>query len=389
MRPPPNLKAVEPGGEHVTVGSPIRITFSEAMDRSSVENSVVFEPPAKGAWSWDETQTVAQYQSAVLQYDTMYTVRIPKDVKTADGGYFEQDATFQFRTIGPVRVSATVPKNDETGIAVSSAVQVRFDQPVVHESAEALFHLLPATPGVFSWQGDVLIFQPSEPFAHQTQYVVTMNGGVESVNGLPGTDTRIFRFTTVSETVLLDIAVDLQDKPLSCEAAALKMALAQYGIRTSEDSIMQKVGFDPTPHKGNTWGDPSSAFVGDINGRQNTTGYGVYWGPIARAASTWRPSEARTGMTVAELTHEILDGHPVIVWGVYGNGYRDDWKTPSGKTILAWKGEHTRTVIGFIGSPEAPSTMILNDPYAGRLYWSRAHFEQNWSAFENAAVIVR
>jgi uncharacterized protein YvpB len=167
------------------------------------------------------------------------------------------------------------------------------------------------------------------------------------------------------------------------------MALAAKGIFVSENDIMAKVGYDPTPHAGDTWGDPYVAYVGNIDGKQNTTGYGVYWDPIAKAGSAWRPSEAFTGWTTAQVLQEVQQGNAVVAWGVYGNGYEDSWTTPGGKFIYAWKGEHARTVVGFTGTPENPSRIILNDPYAGRITWTRQQFERDFGIFGNAGVVVR
>ena len=193
--------------------------------------------------------------------------------------------------------------------------------------------------------------------------------------------------TTVKKT-MLSIALDYQDQPLSCEAAALKMALAGVGVRVSESQIMKYVGYDPTPHHGSTWGDPSVGFVGNIAGKQNTTGYGVYWDPIAKAASHWRKARVVTNSTPEKMAAEIAAGHPVVIWGTLGNAYRDDWKTPAGKKILAWKGEHARTLIGFNGPVTKPTSYIINDPIVGRVTWSRAQFDANWARFNRSAVVI-
>ena len=83
------------------------------------------------------------------------------------------------------------------------------------------------------------------------------------------------------------------------------MALNYRGAIVSETDIMNIVGYDPTIRNGNVWGDPYTAFVGDINGRQDTTGYGVYWDPIARAARTWRNATAFTGWTSGQAAEQL------------------------------------------------------------------------------------
>ena len=51
----PSLVAVSPadGETHVPVGSPIRLTFSEAMQPESVEQNLAIQPAVQGSFSWD------------------------------------------------------------------------------------------------------------------------------------------------------------------------------------------------------------------------------------------------------------------------------------------------------------------------------------------------
>jgi uncharacterized protein YvpB len=188
---------------------------------------------------------------------------------------------------------------------------------------------------------------------------------------------------------ILNVRLDYQDRALSCEAAALKMALAAQRVSVSETAIMKRVGFDPTPRRNGVWGDPNRAFVGNINGRQNTTGYGVHWAPIALAGQHWRKTTVITNGKLTDLTEALNAGHAVVVWGTMGRAYRDQWKTPEGTTIRAWKGEHARTLIGYIGTPEKPTRFILNDPVNGRLTWTAATMSANWATFNNSAVVVQ
>lgn len=167
------------------------------------------------------------------------------------------------------------------------------------------------------------------------------------------------------------------------------MTLNYKGVATSENDIMAIVGFDPTPRSNNIWGDPNQTFVGSITGKQNSTGYGVHWGPIARAANHYRSSEAFSGWSASDLAREIQSGNPVIIWGTFGNARPDSWTTPQGKRINAWYGEHTRVVIGFRGPADNPTGFILNDPLAGRLNWTDNQLSGNWGRFSNSGVAVR
>jgi hypothetical protein len=88
--------------------------------------------------------------------------------------------------------------------------------------------------------------------------------------------------------VNLDVPQIYQEKSLSCEAASLRMALKYKGVDASEDHLINLIGFDLTPKRGNVWGDPQFGFVGKINGRRMSTGYGVYWLPVLKVAKSAR-----------------------------------------------------------------------------------------------------
>lgn len=189
---------------------------------------------------------------------------------------------------------------------------------------------------------------------------------------------------------VLPVKFDAQDAPLSCEVASLKMALTYKGVSVSEDALMQHVGYDTTRRRGATWGDPNNGFVGLLHGFQDVTGYGVYWDPIAKAAQAFRPARAIKHWGIHNLTSAIDAGNPVVIWGTYTtNPQYDPWKTPDGKLIQAWHGEHTRVVIGYLGSAQNPTHMVLMDPVRGKLTWTIAQLKANWAHFAYSGVLVQ
>ncbi|MFA6511815.1 MAG: Ig-like domain-containing protein [Patescibacteria group bacterium] len=389
--PPPNIKSVKPNGDQAHVDSAIVIIFSTAMDAASVEKHFSITPDIAGETTLSDDGTTLNFAPTKnLAYATAYDATVSKGAETAVGGSLEEDVVYSFTTIGAARITRTSPQDGNSGVGVNNTITFTFDQDVDHASAESHFSIKPSAPGAFSWDGNTLRYQPSPALTRNVTYTAHMAAGVTSVHGQPLANDNSVRFATEPEVYKIPIAIDFQDQSLSCEAAALKMALAGKGVSVSETDIMNIVGYDSTPHSGSTWGDPYLAYVGNIAGRQNTTGYGVYWDPIAKAAKHWRgSSEAFTGWNITQLTQELAQGNPVVVWGIYGSGYEDSWSTPEGKSIYAWKGEHARTAIGYMGSKDNPSQIIINDPVAGQIYWSRARFESDWGIFGNAGVVVR
>lgn len=166
------------------------------------------------------------------------------------------------------------------------------------------------------------------------------------------------------------------------------MALGVHNIAVSEDELIAKLPFDPTPKGNGIWGDPNKGFVGNIDGSMLGTGYGVYWDPIAAVGSQYARTEVIEHGSAADIARHIRDGNPVIVWGYYGRRAVYNWQTPAGEHIKAVNGEHTRIVYGFDGSTENPERFYLIDPISGHMSWSTEEFMFNWSALEHHAVVV-
>ena len=196
--------------------------------------------------------------------------------------------------------------------------------------------------------------------------------------------------------------MDYQDHPLSCELAALKMALAKAGIRKSEDELLAVVGQDTRPAVVDSsgrlvrWGNPSSAYVGNPDGKLAAyTGYGVYAGPIARAATalgatvlawgTNLPPDRGHGISPASVYQALLDGHPVVAW--ISNTYHDvalgTYTAFDGSRVWYSLTEHAVTLIGV-----RPDAVLINDPWYGQAWHPKAQFESAYHAFEEMAVIV-
>lgn len=387
--PPPSIASLSPTGDHAHIDTPIVVTFSRPMQQESVISRLTVKPSFTYTANWNEDNTVLTVTpTQALTFASDYVVSIGAGAQDTRDGFLSEKVDIPFTTIGPVQVVAISPTG--SGVALGSAIRVDFDQAVDEGSARGHFLIQPDVAGSYSWDGLTMVFTPDAAWPYDTTYTVTLAEGIGSVAGQSSTQTYVSSFSTQPQTTMLGISIDYQDRPLSCEAAALKMALAYKGVAVSESAIMGYVGYNTlSARQGNVWGDPYLGFVGDIDGKQNTTGYGVYWDPIATAANHWRPSEVFTDWSTAQILTEIAAGNPVVLWGVYPGGYYDPWQTAEGKTIDAWKGEHARTIIGFVGTTDEPEQIIINDPIAGRLYWSRSTFESNAATFHFSGVVVR
>ncbi|MFA6255036.1 MAG: C39 family peptidase [Patescibacteria group bacterium] len=195
----------------------------------------------------------------------------------------------------------------------------------------------------------------------------------------------------IKPAIKLAVPYHRQEHALSCEVASLLMALKYRGVNATESELIQQLPIsDPAPRsKNNTWGDPNLGFVGNIDGRMPNTGYGVYEQPIYDLAAKYREAKIITNGTLTDLTTELGNNNPIVVWGVVVGRSKDiSWKTPEGKIIIAQLDEHARTLIGFTGQSDNPELMILLDPLYGEVRLKVADFLKNWDLLEKKAVVI-
>jgi uncharacterized protein YvpB len=365
----------------------IRTSFSKKMDRKSVEENFSITPETPGQFVWID-DTNLSFKPTTLAFDTEYKITISKGTKSLDGSFLEEDLSQSFKTIGSVKVTAFNPESNWSGVSIHSPIRVTFDQEVDKSSAQQKFSITPQVSGTFSWNGNTMTFTPEKPLAFTTAYTVVEAPGVQSMKGRNSTEEFKVSFTTQNATTKLAVPAYLQKYTLSCEIASLRMALSFKGVNVSEDDIIPKVGLDPTPHTGNIWGNPYNAFVGNIRGTQMKDGYGVYWGPIAKAARFYRNAQEFQGWSIGQLTNAIANNNPVVIWVYSHSGIKTSWNTPDGQSIYAVRDEHAVTAVGFVGPPDNPTQLIINDPLIGQVYWSRSSFDKKWDIFGRSGVVV-
>jgi uncharacterized protein YvpB len=378
---------MSPSGTGVLVDSTIEIEFSEPMVRESVEENFRVEPGVSGWFEWQGQERLVFHPQS-FAYGTEYTVVVERGAKAAESGFVAEKVEKKFKTVGEVAVVHVEPFDQWRGVDVESEIRVRFDQEVVKESAEVKVTVVPEVEGEFVWEDEELVFAPREPFEFGREYEVMIDSGIEGVAGLTSRRAYRVRFRTQDEQVRLVVATHLQERPLSCEVAALVMALAYRGQEVREDDLLAEVGVDWTPNRGGVWGNPHKAFVGNVNGRQMRDGYGVYWGPIARVARVYRPVKEFEDWGVDQLTEQLALGNPVLIWVYSRGGVPTKWRTIEGEEIHAVSGEHVVTAVGFLGPSSDPTHVIVNDPLVGQVYWSREVFERKWKAFNGSGVVV-
>ncbi|MDQ6855771.1 MAG: C39 family peptidase [Candidatus Dormibacteraeota bacterium] len=200
----------------------------------------------------------------------------------------------------------------------------------------------------------------------------------------------------VAGRYLLDVPMARQLHSLDCEAATMQMVLAARGTQVNQDWLLHFWGADlraaVRDSAGNIlqWGDPYTAFVGNVNGSEwNASGYGVYYPPLVKVSQYLGHSViGKEQWTVSQLFDLVVSGYPAAVEGSFNLA----WATP--RTYTAWDGRPVQYVLNnhvfaLVGVDFGARTVIINDPYSGtRKTFSWADFTRSFTYIDNMATVV-
>ena len=202
----------------------------------------------------------------------------------------------------------------------------------------------------------------------------------------------------VPEQVILDVPVVKQypELPRGCEVTSLAMIMAYMDIDTNKMRLAQEIKKDTTNYTRDangkiTFGNPYDGFVGDMYNIRND-GYGVYHGPIAELAQTYKPNEVIdfTGVGFDRLLGLVAKGMPV--WVVANTMYRplpeelfEMWHTPTGIVKITYK-EHAVVLTGY-----SDKYVYINDPLKSRqnIKVEKKAFIDAWMQMGSQAVVLQ
>lgn len=196
-------------------------------------------------------------------------------------------------------------------------------------------------------------------------------------------------------TKMLKVPFHKQEHPLSCEIASLRSALLTFGLDVPESILISGLSVDDTPKRvidkaGNfTWGDPDEGFVGNINGKMPSTGYGIHAAGLAKLASLYAVAVPVKVNHPRTITSAIEAGHPIIAWSVLGTPSKITWHTPEGKEIKAALYEHSVVISGYKGTPDKIETVYLVDPRTGARQESWEEFTRRTAFLDHQGLEIQ
>ncbi|HEX5579753.1 MAG TPA: Ig-like domain-containing protein [Candidatus Limnocylindria bacterium] len=101
-----------------------------------------------------------------------------------------------------IRLTHHLTSDDEVALTTTS-IQVVFSEAVVHAGAEAAFSIQPEAEGAFSWNANTLVFTPEERLPLETDFLVTIQPGVEDPAGNAMEQEASLAFVTVGHPTVV------------------------------------------------------------------------------------------------------------------------------------------------------------------------------------------
>src|SRR3989339_100736 len=374
----PLIKSVSPSDKEtgVKVDREILIEFGEELATNNFSSYFRITPEIEGEVNFVEEKKLTFKPKSSFNKDTEYQIILTKGIASKKGGIIENDIQYQFKTIGPVEVISFSPGLHAVNIDLNPQILITFNEEVNHASAESKFKISPAVSGTYSWNGNTLIFTLENSLSYSTSYNVTIEAGIESIDGLASINKYVNQFTTRPNIFSLNVPLYSQAESYTCNIAAARMMLSYRGVSVSESTLKNEIGIVGTRGSGN----PHKGYVEN---------YGTYWEPISTAVSKYRSNQIMTNWNLTDLLSEVEKGNPVMVWGQ--NGWSTptniSWTATDGTYIYAVSGMHSYIVKGFTGTKDNPDRILINDPWRGDISLSKDTFNNRWSYFKTAMIV--
>lgn len=182
----PNISiAPADGASEVVPRSSIRLTFSQPMNRHSVERALRITPPTEGALAWrDAGRTLTFTPRPSLTAGVTYTVSLDTSALSRWWRPLQAATRVTFNTARAPATLAALPNTDD--VPTDSAVALVFSQPMVAPDMLDTpidlpeLTIQPAVAGEARWIGvDTLLLRPSEPLLPNTRYQATIDALVD------------------------------------------------------------------------------------------------------------------------------------------------------------------------------------------------------------------
>ncbi|MBI4494243.1 MAG: Ig-like domain-containing protein, partial [Chloroflexi bacterium] len=207
-RPAPAPEPIElvfprPESADVPVFGPIALRVRNLAEREALERSFALDPPAPGAFDWEDDTLVFRPDWPGLAPGASYEVR------WTEGGGAAEPQRARFTTAGRLAVASVVPEQGAADVAVDASLYVQFNRPVVpltaldqSTRADQFLRFDPPLAGAGRWLNTSLYtFKPTDGWRPSTAYRVAVPASVSDVRGGTLGAEVAWTFTTAAPAV--------------------------------------------------------------------------------------------------------------------------------------------------------------------------------------------
>jgi len=208
--PPALVETNPPLGSMIGQQSPITFYFNQPVNKSTAESALTGLPA--GTFAWNDDATLVFTPTQPYPPDTTLNFSIAKSIQSANGFGIAEPIDLSFKVADYLRPAIFLPKPDAEDVNVEAAIVASFNQPVVAlggdpASQPVAFSVQPPVKGRGEWiNTSTYIFYPDPAMAGGTQYTVSLNPDLKTVNGVGlaegGSEPVGWKFTTSKPRVV-------------------------------------------------------------------------------------------------------------------------------------------------------------------------------------------
>jgi len=188
---------------NMAVDAKISVTFSEAVDGTTINNVTLTVNDVSGSVTFDNDKTATFTPSANLDYNRVYTAMITTGVKDLAENSMATNYTWNFTTCKsslntPPIISSTMPPNNATNEAVNQAISVKFNEVIDDATINATTFTVSGVTGTVTYNADTgtATLTPSANLDYNKLYTATITTGVKDISGDSVASDYHWSFTT-------------------------------------------------------------------------------------------------------------------------------------------------------------------------------------------------
>ena len=207
---PPNVISVSPanGAQNIPVNSSVIITFSEAMDASSINGQTIIvstgNSNVQGSVTYSGVTAIFKPTSN-LNPKTIYTVAVDAGVKDVAGNAMGSSYGYIFITgadldATPPRVVDVQPSNRKTDVSPNTVIVVMFSEPMdpstITNTTVTISTVAGSIPSTVTPFGSAAIIKTTFDLPANTDFTVLVTTRVKDLAGNAMTDAFLSNFRT-------------------------------------------------------------------------------------------------------------------------------------------------------------------------------------------------